>query len=564
MHVRGGTHQASPQASVSPETEARSAPEALARAASGASSQLAPGAAHTLVPGTARQEPAGAGPPAGDVAPAHRPGLVRDIAEPAPIHGPLGTPWWVPYRAAALLCDLLAVGAAMGVATGLRFGRANTATVVGAPWLSCPAISAFIGLAWIAALAVRRAYSRHHLGFGDVEYRVVANATFVLLGGLSLAAVVFQLDVARGFLALALPLGFGLLILGRWLLRQVLVRRRAAGTMMEHALLIGSTPTVTWTAGHIARIPAAGYRVAAVLCAEPDAPDQIQLMDGTVLRNLGSWEGTQEVLDETGLRTVIVADDADTDRQFLRSLSLQLEGSDVRLVLTSRLTDVVGPRIHWRPVADLPLTTVDAPRLTGAKYVLKRGFDLVVAVLGGLLCSPLLVLAALAVKLQDGGPVLYRQQRVGIDGAAFTMYKFRSMRVGAEVEVTGLRADNQGHGSLLTLHNDPRVTPVGRVLRSWSVDELPQLLNVLRGDMAVVGPRPQLASGVAQLPENHQPRLTVKPGITGPWQVSERSSFSADESVCPDLAYVENWSLVGDAIIVLKTVRAVLTRDAAY
>ena len=248
----------------------------------------------------------------------------------------------------------------------------------------------------------------------------------------------------------------------------------------------------------------------------------------------------------------------------LRRLSSQLENSDVQLVLTSRLTDVVGPRIHWQPVEGLPLMAVDTPQFTGAKYALKRVSDVVVASVGLVLVLPLLALAALAVKLQDGGPVLYRQERVGIDGTVFTMYKLRSMHVGAHEEQASLRSGNQAAGPLFKLRGDPRVTPVGRLLRVWSVDELPQLVNVVRGDMAMVGPRPQLASEVAQLPDHLLRRLKVKPGITGPWQVGGRSCLSAEESARLDLSYVENWSLVGDAIIVLKTVKAVLTRNGAY
>ena len=473
-------------------------------------------------------------------------------------------PWWVPYRQAAVLSDVVAVTTAMAVANVARFDdAASSTTVVGVDWLTYPAISALIGVSWIIALAASRAYSHHRLGFGDEEYRALAHATFVLFGGLSMIAVLLLIDVARGFLAIALPLGVFLLFLGRWILRQVLVRRRAAGAMLEDSLLIGSQRAVTWTAEHIRRIPAAGYRVAAVVCAEPDAPDGLTLSDGTRLPNLRRWDRIMDLLDETGIRTVIVADDVPTDRRFLRQLSWQFEGTDVQLVLTSRLTDVAGPRIHWRPVEGLPLMAVDTPQFSGAKYALKRAFDLVIAATVLLVTLPLLLVTALAVKLQDGGPVLYRQERVGIDGTAFTMCKFRSMRPGADEELAHLTEANRACAPLFKVPDDPRVTRVGRIIRAWSVDELPQLVNVLRGDMAVVGPRPQLPREVAQLPQHVLRRLKVKPGITGPWQVGGRSELSAEESTRLDLSYVENWSLVGDAIIVLKTVKAVLTRHGA-
>ncbi|WP_431357143.1 sugar transferase [Kocuria rhizophila] len=452
----------------------------------------------------------------------------------------------------------------MVLANVVRFDGSTTATVVGLDWLTYPAISALIGLSWVFALVVSRAYSVHRLGFGEEEYRAVAHATFVLFGGLSMVAVLFRLDVARGFLAVALPLGTVLLYTGRWLLRRALARSRRAGSMLEDSLLIGSHRAVAWTAERIRRIPAAGYRVSAVVCAEPDAPDVVELSDGTQLPNMKHWDRIMDVVERSGLRTVIVADDTPADRQFLRQLSWQIEGSDIQLVLTSRLTDVAGPRIHWRPVEGLPLMTVDTPQFSGAKYVLKRSFDFVAAGIGILLTLPVLALTALAVKLEDGGPVLYRQERVGIDGSTFTMFKFRSMRVGADAELARLIAENQAAPPLFKIENDPRVTRVGKVIRAWSVDELPQLFNVLRGDMAVVGPRPQLPDEVARLPQHVLRRLKVKPGITGPWQVGGRSSLSAEESTRLDLSYVENWSIVGDAIIVLKTVKAVLTRDGAY
>lgn len=484
-----------------------------------------------------------------------------------PARGPgrrASRPWWVPYRRAAVLSDVVAVTTAMAVANIARFDHAaSSTTVVGVDWLTYPAISALIGVSWLIALAASRAYSHHRLGFGDEEYRALAHATFVLFGGLSMIAVLLLIDVARGFLAIALPLGVFLLFLGRWILRQVLVRRRAAGAMLEDSLLIGSQRAVTWTAEHIRRIPAAGYRVAAVVCAEPDAPDGLTLSDGTRLPNLRRWDRIMDLLDETGIRTVIVADDVPTDRRFLRQLSWQFEGTDVQLVLTSRLTDVAGPRIHWRPVEGLPLMAVDTPQFSGAKYALKRAFDLVIAATVLLVTLPLLLVTALAVKLQDGGPVLYRQERVGIDGTAFTMCKFRSMRPGADEELAHLTEANRACAPLFKVPDDPRVTRVGRIIRAWFVDELPQLVNVLRGDMAVVGPRPQLPREVAQLPQHVLRRLKVKPGITGPWQVGGRSELSAEETTRLDLSYVENWSLVGDAIIVLKTVKAVLTRHGA-
>ena len=229
------------------------------------------------------------------------------------------------------------------------------------------------------------------------------------------------------------------------------------------------------------------------------------------------------------------------------------------------MTDVAGPRIHWRPVEGLPLMTVDTPQFSGAKYALKRASDVAGALLGLILTLPLLLLTALAVKLQDGGPVLYRQERVGIDGTRFRMFKFRSMYVDAEERLAALAAANESEGRVLfKMKDDPRVTRPGRWLRRYSVDELPQLLNVLNGSMSLVGPRPPLAAEVDRYEQHVHRRLRVRPGLTGLWQVSGRSDLSWEQSVRLDLYYVENWSLVQDLLILLRTFKAVFTSEGAY
>lgn len=473
-------------------------------------------------------------------------------------------PWWVRYRRSVMALDAAVVAVTMVVANVARFAGADSMSVVGLGTITYPVISLVLGVAWILLLLNARAYSPHVMGFGDQEYRSVVRATFFLFGGLSMVAVLLQFDVARGYLAIALPLGLVLLLVGRWSMRQVLMRARARGTMMDNALLVGSEGAVRWTAERIARTPGSRYRVHSVASRSREDLPAITLDDGTVLPNVGDAEDTVEHLIRTGLRTVILADDAHADRKFLRRLSWHLEDTPVNLVLASRLTDVAGQRIHWHPVEGLPLMTVDTPQYSGFKYVLKRGFDLLVAAVITVLVGPMALLAALAIKIEDGGPILYRQQRVGINGEFFTMTKFRSMRVNADRQ-KGLLADaNEGAGPLFKMTADPRVTRVGRVIRRFSIDEIPQLLDVLRGDMSLVGPRPQLPEEVAQLAPHQRRRLKVKPGITGPWQVGGRSNLPADESVRLDLTYVENWSLTGDLIILAKTVKAVLARDGAY
>jgi exopolysaccharide biosynthesis polyprenyl glycosylphosphotransferase len=249
----------------------------------------------------------------------------------------------------------------------------------------------------------------------------------------------------------------------------------------------------------------------------------------------------------------------------LRWISWQLEGSSTALVVSPGLTDVAGTRLHVQPVAGLPLLHVEEPQFTGMARLAKATFDKSVAGLALVLLAPLFAAIWAWIRLSTDGPAFFRQTRVGRGGDAFTMIKFRSMFVDAEHRLDALRAENvNGDGLLFKVRDDPRVTPVGRVLRKLSLDELPQLLNVLRGDMSLVGPRPPLPSEVAQYGEDVRRRLLVSPGLTGLWQISGRSDLSWDEAVRLDLRYVENWSFMMDLWILFKTVGAVVRGSGAY
>jgi len=233
-------------------------------------------------------------------------------------------------------------------------------------------------------------------------------------------------------------------------------------------------------------------------------------------------------------------------------------------VVAPALMEVTGPRLHVAPVYGLTLLRVSQPTFKGARWVLKGVFDRVAACLALLVLAPLLIGVALAIKWEDGGPVLFRQQRVGKAGRLFPMLKFRSMVCDAESRRAELEAANEGAGPLFKLRVDPRVTRVGAVLRRYSLDELPQLINVVAGDMSVVGPRPPLSVEVELYGVDARRRLLVKPGLTGLWQVSGRSDLSWEETVRLDLRYVENWSFAMDMVIIWKTAGAVLRGNGAY
>jgi exopolysaccharide biosynthesis polyprenyl glycosylphosphotransferase len=266
----------------------------------------------------------------------------------------------------------------------------------------------------------------------------------------------------------------------------------------------------------------------------------------------------------TRTRAVMIAGNLPGGHQQIRDLGWQLENSNVELILLSRLTDVAGPRMHLRPVQDLPMMHVDLPQYSGFNHVMKRMGDVIAAVMAIAVLSPLLVVIAIMIQLTSPGPILFRQDRVGVHGNRFTMLKFRSMVVDAEARLAELKHLSDGNGVMFKMKRDPRVTPIGRVLRRYSLDELPQLFNVVAGDMSLIGPRPPLLAEVERYEDRVNRRLLIKPGITGLWQVSGRSNLSWEESVKLDLYYVENWSVTGDLVILLKTIRAVLVRDGAY
>jgi len=302
-----------------------------------------------------------------------------------------------------------------------------------------------------------------------------------------------------------------------------------------------------------------GYRpIAVVLTDEPPPGDAVHLLPRIPSAELVS------ISKRTRTRAVMIAGELPGGRQQIRDLGWALENSRVELILVSRLTDVAGPRIHLRPVEGLPMVHVDLPQYSGFNHTVKRGIDLVIAGTALLMLAPLLVVIAVVVRIDSRGPALFRQERVGVQGAKFIMLKFRSMIVDAEQRRAELSSGNQGSGPLFKLKDDPRVTGVGAFLRRYSLDELPQLWNVLVGDMSLVGPRPPLPGEVAQYEERVNRRLLTKPGITGLWQVSGRSDLSWEDSVKIDLYYVENWSVTSDFLILLRTVRAVFRRNGAY
>jgi exopolysaccharide biosynthesis polyprenyl glycosylphosphotransferase len=415
-------------------------------------------------------------------------------------------------------------------------------------------VSVVLIVLWMAALRLHNAYDPRLFGHGPEEYRAVAAATVRLFATIAIVSYLLKLELARGFLLIALPFGLTGLFLSRWLWRRWLGLQRSEGRLCDAMLVVGDRSHLTSLVSALETVPAAGFRIVGACCSDGTGAIRGVPIVGTELEAAG-------VAERLEVDVVACSGSWRLGSEGMRRLGWDLEGTGIGLVLAPGMTQVAGPRILTRPVAGLPLIHVEAPTFTGPKRALKSGFDVVGALLIGMVISPLLVVVALLVR-GDGGSALYRQQRVGMGGETFTMWKFRSMVPGADALPRPEAHD--GAGPLFKQRGDPRVTPLGRVLRRASIDELPQLWNVLRGDMSLVGPRPPLASEVALYEQDVHRRLLVKPGMTGLWQVSGRSDLSWEDSVRLDLFYVENWNLVEDLKILWRTVLTVLSRAGAY
>jgi exopolysaccharide biosynthesis polyprenyl glycosylphosphotransferase len=440
----------------------------------------------------------------------------------------------------------------------LRFGGNLTEIAV-----SYSVISVSIIAAWMLILGIYGSRGYRVLGTGPQEYRQVAGATVRLFGLVAIISFLFQVEFARGYILIAFPLGLGVLILSRWIWRIWLGAQRLDGKYSSRVLLVGSLDSVVHLARELARQSAAGYLVVgACIPGGYGAPR----LPGTLTPVFGDIDKLQDAMAVVGADTVVVSSSDELPPQRMRELSWGLEPGHQHLVVVPSLTDIGGPRIHTRPVAGLPLIHVETPRYEGKRLFAKRAFDLIAAGLLILLLAPFLAVIALAIRLSTPGSVLFRQERVGINGSHFKMLKFRSMVADAESQLIGLRDQTRSEGNsvMFKMKDDPRVTPIGGFLRRFSLDELPQLFNVFAGTMSLVGPRPSLESEVKEYETHVHRRFLVKPGITGLWQVSGRSNLSWEDTVRLDLYYVENWSITGDISILWRTARAVLGRDGAY
>lgn len=474
------------------------------------------------------------------------------------------TQWVKAYILRLSVTDIVVVAAAVFLAQYVRFGQSPLSESNYGYRLT--GYSVIFALLWLSSLAIFHTRSRRVIGGGVDEYRFVISASFWTFGAIAIISLLFKLDLARGYLAVALPVGTLALLAGRYLWRRNLGLQRAAGQCQTAVVAIGDRRAVTELAHEVTKASHYGFKVVGVGIPNYGEPcGENILVNGESIPILGDEVHAIAAVETIGADTVAITDTEHFGVHGIRSLLWQLEPMDIDLVVSPGVMDVAGQRLVMRPVAGYPLIHVEKPQYRGAKRFAKRAFDVCFALAALLMAAPILLVAAIAIKLDSRGPVFYVAERIGLDGQPFKMLKLRTMVVDADSQLGALREFNECVGSVLfKMRKDPRITTVGRFLRKYSLDELPQFIHVLKKEMSIVGPRPPLRCEVETYNGEAARRLLVRPGITGLWQVSGRSNLSWDEAVRLDLSYVENWSMISDLVIILKTIKAVLLRQGAY
>ncbi len=456
-----------------------------------------------------------------------------------------------PFRTRLLITDAAILLAVMLFGLFIS-SRASTWSID--PLVAVYSMPFVIALLWWVLLGLRGSYDQRVIGIGTEEIRRIVTATlftFAVVAGIS---YLVRADISRAYAFVSLPLGLLLIVLGRFWWRGWLYRRRAVDRFMHRTLLVGTGTACDELRERLGRDTYAGYHVVALYGAPEDA--RIDLIP---------WlDGLESVLDDSGAVALAVTPSDNLSGETIRQLAWRLEGRSVDLLISPTMMDIAGPRLSVRPAAGLPLLHLDEAVLSRSQRVSKRLLDLIGSIVLIVVLSPVMLVAAIYVKVRSRGPVIFRQVRIGLGGQPFTMLKFRTMVQNADQLRDDLRAKHDLDDPMFKLTDDPRITGSGKFLRRWSLDELPQLFNVLGGSMSLVGPRPHPLDDVDRYELEAYRRLALKPGLTGLWQVEGRSDLDWAEALQLDLHYVETWSLSGDILLLARTVRAVLQGRGAH
>ncbi len=474
-----------------------------------------------------------------------------------------GNAWIQPYLRRLVGADLIAALLAALTAFVVRLPDGAGGTQFSRAYLPAAFL---LPLCWVGALLAADAYDKRIFSLGPDEFQRTGRALVLLMAVVGFGSYALRVGVARGFVVIALPLAALLSLLVRFFLRKRLHRARTKGTVRTSVVAVGDAESVIELAEGIHREAYMGMHVVGACIPRDELADTDVLarLGDAGIAPLGDLDSVVTAVQRAKADSVAVACSPVMSPKRLRELSWALEPLDADLIVAPGLMEVAGPRLHIRPVIGLPLLQIEKPEFTGAKRLVKGLVDRSLAVVGLAALSPVLLALWVAVRCTSAGPAFFTQTRVGKDGREFRIWKFRSMFIDAEQRKAEFADTNDHVGVLFKMRTDPRVTSVGRFIRRYSLDELPQLFNVVNGTMSLVGPRPPLPEEVQQYAQHVHRRLLVRPGVTGLWQISGRSDLSWEETVRLDLRYVENWSLGWDAQILWKTAAAVARGHGAY
>jgi exopolysaccharide biosynthesis polyprenyl glycosylphosphotransferase len=411
---------------------------------------------------------------------------------------------------------------------------------------------------WVISIACYGGYKFQNANGGSNLNRYCFNSAFLALGALSLFSYMTRTEYSRVLFILTIPIGLVMVVVANIILRRIVrFLRRYVTSFSKRALLVGDSESIEKFNNILANSREIGYTAAYSIEVDVSTFDQNRDFDRL-------HDSLLAAIIKKGINSVFVVGKLGADQYLVRQIRWSIEGMGVEFVLDSNLTTIGGNRLHVSALHNLPLLHVDVRQNHGFKFIAKRALDIAFALVALTLTSPILIATALLIKLQDGGPVFFKQTRIGRGGKEFKIIKFRSMVPDAEGKLEEvLREQGKKVEALYKIEHDPRVTRLGRFIRKTSIDELPQFFNVLFGSMSVVGPRPQIPKEIETNSSVYNRRLMVKPGITGPWQVSGRSKLSLQQSIELDISYVENWNFTGDLIIIFRTVREVLKPTGA-
>ena len=466
--------------------------------------------------------------------------------------------WVTSYRVLLVAMDL--VFATMTIVISIFLRGISQAPLPYLGQLPYASLTFILVPCWIFFLFLAHGYDKKIIGIGLQEYRRVVIATFCFFGAIAMVSYLLKAALSRSLFIIGLPLGIVLLVLSRWICRQVVDYMRPKGWITP-TLVVGHEDTIRPVLKRLTSVSWTGYRPVAIsVIGYISTLDLQDLREDYPDLSVVPSDDIEMALENTDISAIIVAGGSPPSQ--VRELSWRLDKYDIDFLVSPVVMDVAGPRMAVRAADGLTFVHVDLPEFRGWKLVVKRAFDIVFSAMFLILFSWLYLIVAIAVKMDDGGPVIFTQKRIGKDQQEFTIHKFRTMQVNAE-QMIGDLMDSQGSQAFFKPKNDTRVTNVGRILRKWSLDELPQFWDVLIGSMSIVGPRPQIDKEVAEYADHHYRRLLVKPGITGPWQISGRNDLSVEDSFRLDLSYVDNWSPITDALIILKTLRSVISHQGA-